>query len=630
MPPRRNAELKAVKGPARELVARIKYLGSLLRNLPASLPENPPDSRYRFYLNTDKIEDRGHLGELSHALEVSFATHELRGAPIRFLQRRSSLEALPELLKTTPLRQGPADCSYLLVGALDRFCYRVRHENTSRKAPETVDADEAPTTEKFKPSVIVLDNSDDEMDSPMPHSLFPRPHPIFLHPSAIRNKQLFNSSQRQRKMSRGLQVSQIAEDASGIKEKEAEDVPQCRDTKGVMILARNQGKKMRKLAKADVWHICSTRGKPAQPSPPRDHADITHHTTPYPPRPHADLPDTDTGGRGHRGAGHVHTHTPYPASSARDAASARAPRLLPHDRQRTPLHHPAPRTPEQEADGRGLAERTGMRGEGGEGARERRGEGGAPRRPRDAVHRVPLYTVPSPVAVPNADPHAGSHDAMHMQRCTPRSSGAIVGNTNIPSLPRPQRRPERAALLAAVATPPPSRPVRSTPSRPPASRLNARRAPRYTSEARRAWQRAEACAPRPRAPPTTPSLPATTPSTPRLIRARRTDASPCSMSTLHPRAQEGAPRHRRQNAPHPGRRARARLPRRVNPRDRDSALHRPQPRGTARAQNRKKLRRMCVRRRTGEKRDGREGRDGRGVGKEGEGHKRREGREGRK
>jgi hypothetical protein len=67
-----------------------------VKNLPESLPENPADSPCRFYLDPDALEDRGYLGELSHALEVSFVMHL---QPLQFLQRGLSLDVLPALLK---------------------------------------------------------------------------------------------------------------------------------------------------------------------------------------------------------------------------------------------------------------------------------------------------------------------------------------------------------------------------------------------------------------------------------------------------------------------------------------------------------------------------------------------------
>ncbi|KAJ7736790.1 hypothetical protein B0H14DRAFT_3612016 [Mycena olivaceomarginata] len=94
MAPKSNPEPKPVTGPPRELIARIEHLRTLLRNLPTSLPENPPDSRYRFYLESDALEDLGYIGELSHALEVSFDGSGDYNGP-------ESSAALPATVNTT-------------------------------------------------------------------------------------------------------------------------------------------------------------------------------------------------------------------------------------------------------------------------------------------------------------------------------------------------------------------------------------------------------------------------------------------------------------------------------------------------------------------------------------------------
>ncbi|KAJ6607780.1 hypothetical protein B0H10DRAFT_1955972 [Mycena sp. CBHHK59/15] len=179
MPPKRNPEPKAVTGPPRELIARIEHLQSLLCNLPTSLPENPIDSTYRFYLEDEKLEDRGYLGELSHALEVSFATHELRGAPIRFLQRGTSLDVLPAMLKTAVKKMTDKDREAFRTAWLERLITAavasgatVPPRAVKRKAPESDDIEELPTAKKKKPTVIVLDDSDMETDPP-PAPLLP-------------------------------------------------------------------------------------------------------------------------------------------------------------------------------------------------------------------------------------------------------------------------------------------------------------------------------------------------------------------------------------------------------------------------------------------------------------------------
>ncbi|KAJ7840814.1 hypothetical protein B0H14DRAFT_3457827 [Mycena olivaceomarginata] len=184
MAPKSNPEPKPVTGPPCELIAHIEHLQTLLQNLPTSLPENPLDSRYQFYLESDALEDRGYIGKLSHALEVSFETHWLQGAPIRFLQRRSSLDSLPVLMKTAVKHMSSSDWEVFLKAWLECLIdsavasgTKIPHP-TKHKAPE---AGEEPAPKKAKPAVIVLDNSNIDSDIP-PASLpapalpFPMPH----------------------------------------------------------------------------------------------------------------------------------------------------------------------------------------------------------------------------------------------------------------------------------------------------------------------------------------------------------------------------------------------------------------------------------------------------------------------
>ncbi|KAJ7918567.1 hypothetical protein B0H13DRAFT_1869339 [Mycena leptocephala] len=52
---------KIPKGPPQELIFQITHLHNLLRNLPASHPENPPHSRYQFYFDNDRLEMGGYF-----------------------------------------------------------------------------------------------------------------------------------------------------------------------------------------------------------------------------------------------------------------------------------------------------------------------------------------------------------------------------------------------------------------------------------------------------------------------------------------------------------------------------------------------------------------------------------------
>ncbi|KAF8189929.1 hypothetical protein K438DRAFT_1971427 [Mycena galopus ATCC 62051] len=99
MAPKNATAPQAIKGPPKELIARIKHLRNLLKNLPDSLPENLSDSRYQFYLDEESLDMRSHFGAAGHALELSFDTCHLGGRPIEFHQHGSSLENLTKMLK---------------------------------------------------------------------------------------------------------------------------------------------------------------------------------------------------------------------------------------------------------------------------------------------------------------------------------------------------------------------------------------------------------------------------------------------------------------------------------------------------------------------------------------------------
>src|ERR1700761_5821568 len=96
MTPSATAKAKAVTGPPQALVSRIDHLHDLLRNLPSSLPQNPPQSLYNFSVDPEILKDGGYFSAVAHALEVSFETHRLRiqGREIIFMERGTWLDAL--------------------------------------------------------------------------------------------------------------------------------------------------------------------------------------------------------------------------------------------------------------------------------------------------------------------------------------------------------------------------------------------------------------------------------------------------------------------------------------------------------------------------------------------------------
>ncbi|KAF8207758.1 hypothetical protein K438DRAFT_1755176 [Mycena galopus ATCC 62051] len=167
---------KKVTGPPQALISRIEHLHDLLRNLPSSLPNNPPQSLYNFSLDPEILKDGGHFSAVGHALEVSFETHLLRlqGRTIMFVERGARLDTLVKLLKTGVKHMSPGERNSFQEAWLEqRITAAVdsgaRTHGKKRKAvseaPATADC--PPVAKKSKPTtVITIDDDSESEDSP--------------------------------------------------------------------------------------------------------------------------------------------------------------------------------------------------------------------------------------------------------------------------------------------------------------------------------------------------------------------------------------------------------------------------------------------------------------------------------
>ncbi|KAG1722946.1 hypothetical protein EDB19DRAFT_1834792 [Suillus lakei] len=89
-------------GPSSVLISRIEHLGRLLKNLPQSLPLDPPNSSYDFGLDTEMVEEEGVWFAFNRNMEVCFETHKLgRSGTITFRERGRHCEALVGMFKET-------------------------------------------------------------------------------------------------------------------------------------------------------------------------------------------------------------------------------------------------------------------------------------------------------------------------------------------------------------------------------------------------------------------------------------------------------------------------------------------------------------------------------------------------
>ncbi|KAK6997237.1 hypothetical protein R3P38DRAFT_3624476 [Favolaschia claudopus] len=135
MPPKTHKEDKPVKGPPRELVARIEHLRSLLRNLPQSLPENPPDSPYRFYLDPEKADTLESWGMLLRCpSRLTYFTESPSSFNLSEKDRGTVKDAWIERLITAAVASGT----------------KIPSPAQKRKAVETVDSDHHPPQPKKK------------------------------------------------------------------------------------------------------------------------------------------------------------------------------------------------------------------------------------------------------------------------------------------------------------------------------------------------------------------------------------------------------------------------------------------------------------------------------------------------
>ncbi|KAK7036322.1 hypothetical protein R3P38DRAFT_2517849, partial [Favolaschia claudopus] len=168
-----NTKVKAVTGPPQALVSRIEHLHTLLRNLPASIPENPPHSLYKFALDPERVKDTGYFSAVGHALEISFETHLLaiQGRPLLFVERGERLELLIKMLKSVIKKMTPSDRTCLQEAWIERLITGATNSGAQipskkRKNPPAItndDNDPMPPAKKSCPpphTVIVLDDDD--------------------------------------------------------------------------------------------------------------------------------------------------------------------------------------------------------------------------------------------------------------------------------------------------------------------------------------------------------------------------------------------------------------------------------------------------------------------------------------
>ncbi|KAJ6619927.1 hypothetical protein B0H10DRAFT_2024078 [Mycena sp. CBHHK59/15] len=170
-------EPKASTGPRQALIYHIEHLQQLLEHLPSSLPLDPAESLYQFYIDEDHVADAGTVFPVAgRALELSFGTWE-RDAVVKFTERGSRVAALGPFLKSVK-----AWISRLLQAAKDSGTAIPPH--TAKGRDREASDEEAP---------IVIDSDDNNNNThPLPsiHSSFgPKqttaPNTVILSTAAV-------------------------------------------------------------------------------------------------------------------------------------------------------------------------------------------------------------------------------------------------------------------------------------------------------------------------------------------------------------------------------------------------------------------------------------------------------------
>ncbi|KAK7016186.1 hypothetical protein VNI00_018970 [Paramarasmius palmivorus] len=148
--PKASSTQKPVTGPLKHLHERIEHLATLLKNLPDTLPLNPPphESTYHFGIDPDNVELCGPLGAVLHVLEIAFG--QCPDGYIEFKERGPRLSSeLPKMMKI----------------AVKNMMAKLQGATISKKRKNELGSDEAEGTVS-KQSKVIIDVDDLEDDSP--------------------------------------------------------------------------------------------------------------------------------------------------------------------------------------------------------------------------------------------------------------------------------------------------------------------------------------------------------------------------------------------------------------------------------------------------------------------------------
>lgn len=85
--------------PPASIISRVDELGVLLQNLPKSLPFDPDESKYKFGLDLDDIQEEGYWFALNCNLEIAFEIYKLGDSPLKISEQSSQFPILISMIK---------------------------------------------------------------------------------------------------------------------------------------------------------------------------------------------------------------------------------------------------------------------------------------------------------------------------------------------------------------------------------------------------------------------------------------------------------------------------------------------------------------------------------------------------
>jgi hypothetical protein len=159
-------------GPSQELVSRIDYLQKLLKHLPLSLPLDPAESPYQFYLNEDEVATAGTTYPAAErALQLSFEIGT-RDSLVKFKERGSRVNALGPFLKRAVKRMTSSERDLFQKAWVDRLVRAAKDSGAAipsksrEREPGEDEPDEQRPAKKTRvdaPSAPMTISSDDDM-----------------------------------------------------------------------------------------------------------------------------------------------------------------------------------------------------------------------------------------------------------------------------------------------------------------------------------------------------------------------------------------------------------------------------------------------------------------------------------